>query len=299
MVPNGSEAFVLEPVEILQKDKRSRRKRKLVVDEEKKLSSAAIKIQLSDTSDIVQPPTVAPPTKLRMKLKETSTVDKLFALSSVDMFAPMLMGAFSCNLTHKVLDESELPDIEEQMELDEPEIARAQEEQPSEVLDRTKDTSVSLPEPETTVDATVDVSVSKNLEEETVNAPDQTETHLEGLDNMTVDQEIPEELAQLPEEIPPSQAEEEKQLDNEKDEDFQERRWTKRTQRLLNTLTREFENKSTVNFSNMIAKEDRKQAASKFYSCLLLYKENSILIEQNDSFGDILLKQGSHVGVVA
>lgn len=66
LLPNDQEAFALEPIEVtVGKDKRKRRKRKLVVDERKNLTGDQIRAQLADTSDIVQSANVAPPTKLR------------------------------------------------------------------------------------------------------------------------------------------------------------------------------------------------------------------------------------------
>ena len=66
LLPNNEEAFALEPIEVtVGKNKRKRRKRKLVVDEEKILSSDQIRAQMADSTDIVQPAVVAPPTKLR------------------------------------------------------------------------------------------------------------------------------------------------------------------------------------------------------------------------------------------
>ena len=66
LLPNDQEAFALEPIEVtVGKDKRKRRKRKLVVDDKKNLTGDQIRSQLADTSDIVQAANVAPPTKLR------------------------------------------------------------------------------------------------------------------------------------------------------------------------------------------------------------------------------------------
>ena len=66
LLPNDQEAFALEPIEVtVGKDTRKRRKRKLVVDDKKNLTGDQIRNQISDTSDIVQAATVAPPTKMR------------------------------------------------------------------------------------------------------------------------------------------------------------------------------------------------------------------------------------------
>ena len=55
-------------------EKRTRRKRRLVVDELKGISSETMKLQLSDTSDIVTTLDLAPPTKKLMHWKETGLI---------------------------------------------------------------------------------------------------------------------------------------------------------------------------------------------------------------------------------
>ena len=99
------------------KEKRSKRKRKLIVDEDKILSSSAISSQLASTEDIVKPATLAPPTKLRMRLKETSTTDKLFNNPALENIAPRLHKAIVQNLTAKIVDAPE--PVNEKMELEE------------------------------------------------------------------------------------------------------------------------------------------------------------------------------------
>jgi cohesin complex subunit SCC1 len=59
---------------------RKKRKRKLIVDEQQGIPSETMKMQLSDTSDIVTTLDLAPPTKKLMQWKETGGFEKLFAL---------------------------------------------------------------------------------------------------------------------------------------------------------------------------------------------------------------------------
>lgn len=59
---------------------KTKRKRKLIVDEVKNISGEEMKNQLSDTSDIITTLDLAPPTKRLMHWKETGGVEKLFAL---------------------------------------------------------------------------------------------------------------------------------------------------------------------------------------------------------------------------
>ena len=61
-------------------ERRTKRKRKLVIDEQKGIPSETMKMQLSDTSEIIATLDLAPPTKKLMHWKETGGVEKLFAL---------------------------------------------------------------------------------------------------------------------------------------------------------------------------------------------------------------------------
>ena len=60
--------------------RRPKRKRKLIIDEQKGIPSETMKMQLSDTSEIIATLDLAPPTKKLMHWKETGGVEKLFAL---------------------------------------------------------------------------------------------------------------------------------------------------------------------------------------------------------------------------
>lgn len=67
-----------------------RKKRKLVIDEQKAIASETMKLQLSDTSDIVTTLDLAPPTKKLMHWKETGGVEKLFAFPGHAMVSKKL-----------------------------------------------------------------------------------------------------------------------------------------------------------------------------------------------------------------
>ena len=82
LLHNEEESFALAPVEAsaMKGPFRTKRKRKLIVDEVKAISGKEMKGQLSDTGDIVPTFDLAPPTKRLMHWKETGGVEKLFAL---------------------------------------------------------------------------------------------------------------------------------------------------------------------------------------------------------------------------
>lgn len=82
LLQNEEESFALAPVDasVLRGLTKTKRKRKLIVDEIKNISGEEMKNQLSDTTDIVTTLDLAPPTKRLMHWKETGGVEKLFAL---------------------------------------------------------------------------------------------------------------------------------------------------------------------------------------------------------------------------
>lgn len=92
-------------------------------------------------------------------------------------------------------------------------------------------------------------------------------------------------------ELPESQLNDE-QASGEKYEEFQARRWTKRTQQLMHTLKRELKRRESIALNVLSKQESRKQVACKFYSCLLLKRDNEVELHQKDAFGKILVSKG-------
>ena len=80
-------------------------------------------------------------------------------------------------------------------------------------------------------------------------------------------------------------------------EDEDEKRWTKRTQQLLHIVSRTLENGEDVSFHNILNHNNRKQAASKFYTLLVLKKHQAVNVSQNEPYGDISITQGPQFGL--
>ncbi|CAH1973037.1 unnamed protein product [Acanthoscelides obtectus] len=106
LLRDDEESFALAPVDATAlRDEfylgltKSRKKRKLIVDEVKNISGEEMKNQLSDTSDIVTTLDLAPPTKRLMHWKETGGVEKLFALPARLIPARILFKAYQRHLT--------------------------------------------------------------------------------------------------------------------------------------------------------------------------------------------------------
>ena len=263
-----------------------------MVDGDKILATEAIKSQLSDTSDIVTPATLAPPTKRRMKLKITSTVEKLFALPGTEVLASQVVDTFLCNLTNVVNAESDSTESEERMDIDEEqEIAREEEEEVSGIYERSKHSSVSFANESANVTVIPEEPIDQALEEYERPLQEEEPFLAGGVDDIYPDNRDDLEKNEQQEESMVSEETEEQQ-GSQSSEQLENRRWTKRTQQLLYTLKREFHKKEVVNFEGLVHKSNRKQAAYKFYSCLLLFKESSIDIEQKKPFGDIKISKG-------
>lgn len=88
---------------VVEKQIKSKRRRKLVIDEVKEIDSASMKNQLSDTSNILGGLELAPPTIRLMQLKETSGVDKMFSLTSRPLHNKTLLKLYTRNMVTKNL----------------------------------------------------------------------------------------------------------------------------------------------------------------------------------------------------
>lgn len=103
LIQNEEETFALAPLDNtvtlgIEKSK-TKRKRKLIVDEVKNISGEEMKSQLSDTTDIVTTLDLAPPTKRLMHWKETGGVEKLFALPGYSIPSRVLSKLYQRHLT--------------------------------------------------------------------------------------------------------------------------------------------------------------------------------------------------------
>ncbi|XP_029467793.1 double-strand-break repair protein rad21-like protein 1 isoform X2 [Rhinatrema bivittatum] len=81
LLPKEDEGFALEPVDATAntEKKRNKRKRKLLVDVEKELSSSAIRNQLTNFLDTISTVDIAPPSRKLMMWKETGGVENLLS----------------------------------------------------------------------------------------------------------------------------------------------------------------------------------------------------------------------------
>nr|CAH8872072.1 unnamed protein product [Trichobilharzia regenti] len=103
LIGNESEAFALPPIDTtcttgVEPRRATKRKRRLIVDEQKSIPSEVMKSQMENTADIMTQLDLAPPTKKLMYWKETGSVDKLFGLPGRAIPCQALKRLFSRNL---------------------------------------------------------------------------------------------------------------------------------------------------------------------------------------------------------
>ncbi|KAK7461559.1 hypothetical protein BaRGS_00038705 [Batillaria attramentaria] len=354
LVHNEDEAFALEPLDVTAvpggTEKKGKRKRKLIVDEQKGIPSETMKLQLSDTTDIVTTLDLAPPTKKLMHWKETGGVEKLFALPGRPIVSKATGKFFSKNLlTRSVQDDVDLEEEQQLAELSaqQPEITREEEraadqthqsemstivEEPSNAADvTTSSTTRSRRSERSFVDKTLApksprrsvVEPVPQLEPEPVtSAQDLFAGIPDGIVDMPADpttiepsidpnlEEGPPSVAPFsvpppsnapPSVAPPSVAPAFDDLEDleamPETEEQDEKRLNKRTQQMQMTLKSAFAFSDTLSFKDMTRNHNRKQAASRFYTLLVLKKHQAVDVQQSEPFGDIAITQGPQFGL--
>lgn len=116
----------------------------------------------------------------------------------------------------------------------------------------------------------------------------------------TLSELIPE-LNLLPEKEKDKEDEEEEEEDaTGTEQDQEERRWNKRTQQMLHGLQRVLARTGAESISllDLCRNTNRKQAAAKFYSFLVLKKQQAIELTQEEPYSDIIATPGPRFHVV-
>ncbi|NXD77607.1 RAD21 protein, partial [Halcyon senegalensis] len=125
--------------------------------------------------------------------------------------------------------------------------------------------------------------------------------------------EEPQNICQLIPELellPEKEKEKEKEKDEEEeeeeedgtggDQDQEERRWNKRTQQMLHGLQRALAKTGAESISllELCRNTNRKQAAAKFYSFLVLKKQQAIELTQEEPYSDIIATPGPRFHII-
>ena len=280
--PVGQENFELEPVQTIVLKDRGRRKRKLVVDSRKQLTSDFIKSQLNDCSDTLQSKLFPPPTKKSMLWKKVASCDYLFANPTSYPFGEEIANLVTSKFSTKPPDSSIPPEGAVETLRQETENVSVTIEESREILER----SDKQPTPP------VDTSV-----------PGWQEDYITDVNNDQPPVDYPEPPADMPADfgdlppIPELPDLDIPSVDNRENEEFSEefeqQRWGKRTRQVLSMLQHGFVSADDINFKALTKNCTRKMAASRFYTCLLLAKEGAISFDQGGPYQDIYISKGA------
>nr|XP_019957995.1 PREDICTED: double-strand-break repair protein rad21 homolog isoform X1 [Paralichthys olivaceus] len=338
LVHNEEETFALEPIDITVKETKAKRKRKLIVDSVKELDSKTIRAQLSDYSDIVTTLDLAPPTKKLMMWKETGGVEKLFSLPAQSLWNMRLLKMFTRCLTPLVPDElrkrrkgGEADSLDEFLkDLENPEVPREETTGPQQrdIMDQTIMEEASVLQPaavegsRTTLDESVmpPPSSQRGMKRKSQDTePDlpmgaldeqqqQQQQQLETSSNVdlppeeTITTNISQliELDLLVDKKKNDDDSDEEEEEAQGDQDQEERRWNKRTQQMLHGLQRVMDKTGTQSISllDLCCNNNKKQAAAKFYSFLVLKKQQAVELVQEEPYSDIIATPGPRFHII-
>ena len=260
--------FVLAPLDGSGVNKqRPKRKRKLLIDKEKELRGDIIRAQLMDYSDTLRCVSYPPPTKKMMLSRLGQGHDFLYQNPTWISPSP-LSSLVTRNMhpppSHIVINASLMNETTGLQRDENPSIIGG--------------------------DVPADVGVAPIDENTIIREPD-----IPGHEDNPPLPLIPdddESVSRIIPNIPDFELEPETEptLTTETPEAVvEEKKWNKRTQQVLRQLEKGFQQTDSLHFSDITRKCNRKQAASRFYSCLLLAKEGAIKLEQAKPYSTIVI----------
>ncbi|XP_075032694.1 double-strand-break repair protein rad21-like protein 1 isoform X3 [Mixophyes fleayi] len=272
LLSNEEDGFVLEPVDVLaiERKKRRKRKRKLIVDNLKEIPSSTMRQQLITVSDTIASLDIAPPMHSLMERKLTGGVQWLLSHPTQPIINTDLLLLFTQCLK---------PDISKHVyeEPAEPEI---------ETL-RKEHEEFDIPQ----LEMTTLMDVGSSCTEESSNLHDLTAYNQTTSD---VSRSVQEEtVGLLLCSSPRCLAEEEIIGPTEIVQDSDEQQLNKRTHEMLGGLRKL--NQSGVNsfsLQKLCKNNSRKQVSAQFYSFLVLKKQSAIKMIQSDPYSDIIAIPG-------
>ncbi|XP_026508671.1 double-strand-break repair protein rad21-like protein 1 [Terrapene carolina triunguis] len=257
LLTNEKEGFTLEPVDatVVIGRRSFKRKRKLLVDVVKELSSSTIYKQLSNCMDTLTMLNLAPPTRKLMMWKKSGGVDKLLSRTTQPLINAELQMLFA-NCFKYLGFKTGRKGIQTESETEE----TRQERETTEML---------------IIEESSYLQESAHTETERTITDDSFVLALQNGRNEDANK-IDEAIEMV-----------------RNDQDSEERRWSKRTLRILNTLR--YINKSgvsSVSFLELCKNNDRKQVSAKFYGFLVLKKQLAIELTQCAPYADIIATVG-------
>ncbi|NWH54638.1 RD21L protein, partial [Fregata magnificens] len=306
------EGFVLEPVDdtAVTQRKKKKRKRKLLVDVDKELSCNAIYNQLNNCTDILATLDLAPPTKKTMMWKKSGGVDKLLSHATQPVVHAELQMLFAkCFKSHGfkmrrngIQRESEMEETRKEQDTTE-EPTYLQESAHSETERKVRNDSFMLTsqnnrnETDDNCGETIgkyygkvlsyvrkDMVEIATLKSFLKNQDGTAFSESSSLANNSLGQEAEIQQAELTS-VCVLKADNSGLFQNRTIEEI---RWSKRTLQLLKTL-QHLKRSGVRSFSlrELCRRNNRKEAAAKFYIFLVLKKQSVVELSQSAPFADI------------
>ncbi|XP_061590628.1 double-strand-break repair protein rad21-like protein 1 [Cololabis saira] len=283
LVSNEDAAFALEPVAVTPNSERrgGKRKRRLVVDQTKQLSNESIREQLSDTSDLLVGLDMAPPTVQLMHWKESGAAQNHLSQPCSAVINPKIKELFAKSI-FKLNYFSAREEVEEMR----------QEEQEAQRDLSALNTDISV------VDSSVNSEKTNRMEltalDKNNNCGNYFDVALDENMSESTHPHLPSEDSML---VHPSYLEEDQStslhtqsmLDSQ---DFEERRITRRAQKLHNALKSQSSSDPRFSLKELLEGTTRAQAATTFYCALLLKKQQTINFHQSAPYKDICITPG-------
>ncbi|XP_068930076.1 double-strand-break repair protein rad21-like protein 1 [Petaurus breviceps papuanus] len=287
---NEEEEFILDPIDPrdIARGRKNKHKKKLLIDPVKEISSNTMDKQLSNFMDTLTVLELAPPTRRLMMWKETGGVDTLLSGATQFLINPQLKMLFrkcfqSSGFKHRrtlrtgsEMDEARNSDLLGTSMMEEPcnlrELTHTKMRK-----DGTEDPSLIKSESGRHEDTNKNADI---VQEATEMPSSSTEKSL-SMNNL------------LGKEIENCQIDLENELSLENDQITEEKRLNQRTLQMLDYL-RHFNKMGIKSFSLMklCRNSDQKQAAAKFYSFLVLKKQQAIELSQSAPYADIIATVG-------
>ncbi|KAM6147802.1 double-strand-break repair protein rad21-like protein 1 [Erethizon dorsatum] len=275
LLSNEEGGFALEPVDISDiVEKRKNKKRRLLIDPVKEISSKTMHKQLTSFSDTLMALELAPPTQRLMMWKKRGGVDTLLSSAAQDLIHGELKVLFTkCFLSSdfklggKLLQkESVREELRRQNVVEISTVAEPNSQQGiwKDVIDEFKRSSDEDINKNSNSEQDVIEKIPPAAEESSINnaflAPEYCPVELESSGN---------------------------------EENSEGERWNQRLFQVLNSL-RESNKMGMQSFSlkKLCRNVDRKQAAAKFYSFLILKKQRVIELSQSVPYADIIATVG-------
>ncbi|KHN80031.1 Double-strand-break repair protein rad21 -like protein [Toxocara canis] len=297
-----NESFALEPLDAtamamagMEKAK-PKRKRRLIIDEQKNISGDEMKANMADYRDTLQTLDLAPPTKKLMRLKESGNVERLFNNPGcASLRAPSLLKVYRSHLVLRARNAGAVSGDEIRRDLEMVESVEEGIEPEGSIVsgfmdDRMDDfedlgggglSPMGSP-----------MGMEPIAEEEPQAIAEETALETTAKEASAVDKRKERR----------SRAERAIEEEEGAGEGEDDHRWTKRTQNVLNSISTKLKSSAAeeITLSDLLTKgSTRKTAAQKFYTLLVLKKWQAIDVRQDEPYGEILISAGPNIAVTS